>query len=70
MQIHVDVAKFKDMADDVDFSRKLLSEEMVVVLPGSVFRANNFFRIVYCAPLGVLEKAFDRIEAFVKRHRK
>lgn len=48
--IGIDCSKFKDISDDKEFALKLLNEESVFVLPGSVFGMPNFFRIVFCAP--------------------
>jgi tyrosine aminotransferase len=59
---------FADIADDVEFSQRLIAEESVMVLPGQCFGAPNFFRIVFCPPLEKLEEAYDRIEAFCRRH--
>eukprot|EP01006_Ploeotia_vitrea_P059791 TRINITY_DN74790_c0_g1_i1.p1 TRINITY_DN74790_c0_g1~~TRINITY_DN74790_c0_g1_i1.p1 ORF type:complete len:421 (+),score=228.41 TRINITY_DN74790_c0_g1_i1:64-1326(+) len=70
VMVGVDTDKFGDIADDVEFSQKLLDEEYVFVLPGSCFQAPNFFRIVFCAPLDVLEDAVKRMTAFAARHRK
>jgi len=57
-----------DIADDADFTDKLLSEEAVFVLPGQCFCTPNFFRVVFSGPHDTLCDAFDRIEAFCKRH--
>lgn len=49
--------------------RALLAEEKVFVLPGDLFGIPTFVRIVSAAPVdGTLDKAWDRIEAFCKRH--
>ncbi|KAL6077116.1 Tyrosine aminotransferase [Balamuthia mandrillaris] len=66
IQIHMD--KFKDIKDDVDFTQKLLTEENVFVLPGSIFGAPNFVRVVICPAKEKLEEACDRIAAFCLRH--
>jgi len=57
-----------DIRDDADFTDKLLSEEAVFVLPGQCFGVANFFRVVYSGPKDKLADAFDRIDAFCKRH--
>jgi tyrosine aminotransferase len=36
MMVGIDVARFKDIASDVEFSQKLLAEESVLCLPGEV----------------------------------
>jgi len=59
---------YKGMNDDVEFAGKLLAEESIAVLPGACFNAPGMFRVVFAAPPDVLEDAFDRIEAFCKRH--
>jgi tyrosine aminotransferase len=56
------------ISSDVAFSKALLDEENVFVLPGSCFGVENVFRVVYCAPLPVLKQATDRIRAFCTRH--
>lgn len=68
--IEVEISAFKDITDDMDFMRKLLAEESVFVLPGSIFGLKNFFRIVFCAPIPMLETAFKRMEEFCLRHTK
>jgi len=68
MMVRIDIAAFKDIADDVDFMRKLFVEESVLVLPGQCFRSPNFFRIVYCAPLEKLGEAFKRVASFCANH--
>ncbi|PRP85862.1 tyrosine aminotransferase-like [Planoprotostelium fungivorum] len=53
---------------DIDFSKKLLEEEMVLVLPGTLFQAPGFVRLVTCPPLDKLEEACERIKLFCERH--
>eukprot|EP01113_Clastostelium_recurvatum_P021862 TRINITY_DN2595_c0_g2_i2.p1 TRINITY_DN2595_c0_g2~~TRINITY_DN2595_c0_g2_i2.p1 ORF type:complete len:466 (+),score=92.19 TRINITY_DN2595_c0_g2_i2:148-1398(+) len=66
--IGIQLDKFKEIHDDVDFMRKLLAEESVFVLPGQVFEYPAFFRVVLCAPLPKLQEACDRLAAFCARH--
>lgn len=56
--------------DDMEFTKTLLKEESVFVLPGQCFQAPNFIRIVFCAPQFVLSEAFHRMRRFCKRHAK
>jgi tyrosine aminotransferase len=65
--IKIDVQKLA-IRDDLDFTRRLLDEENVFVLPGSAFGMPNVFRVVFCPPGIVLETASVRIAAFCRRH--
>ena len=67
MRIEVDKL---DVKDDVDFTQKLLTEENVFVLPGTIFQAPGYVRLVVCSPIEKLKIACDRMEAFCRRHRK
>jgi hypothetical protein len=42
----IEVEKFEDIKDDVDFTQKLLAEECVLVLPGTIFQIPNYVRLV------------------------
>jgi alanine-synthesizing transaminase len=58
--------------DDKQFVLDLLHEEHVLVVHGSGFSptlGKGHFRIVYLPGVEVLNDAFDRIEAFLLRHR-
>ena len=58
--------------NDKQFVLDLLNEEHVLVVHGSGFSPNlgkGHFRIVYLPEVDVLNEAFDRIEAFLIRHR-
>jgi tyrosine aminotransferase len=68
MMVGIDLNKFKDIIDDVDFSQKLLAEESVFVLPAQCFKQPNYFRIVICPPVEKLKIAFDRLEEFCRNH--
>jgi len=71
VMVQILVDEFDDVVtDDVSFTGKLLEEENVFALPGSCFGADNFFRVVYCAPKEMLGKAYDRIKDFCDRHQK
>lgn len=61
--------KFDETLDDQKFSRALLREENVFVLPGTCFGCPDAFRLVFSAPVSLLEEAADRIEEFCNRHR-
>lgn len=52
-----------------NFALKLLTEEKVVVVPGSAFgdSGEGFIRISYAYSLEDLKKAFERLENFIKK---
>nr|WP_249365491.1 pyridoxal phosphate-dependent aminotransferase [Cytobacillus citreus] len=53
-----------------DFSKALLEDAMVAVIPGSGFGAPNNIRLSYATSLDLLEKAVDRIHQFVEKNMK
>jgi tyrosine aminotransferase len=53
---------------DVEFAKRLLAEESVLVLPGTCFHAPGYLRIVITVPEDELEEAWNRLEAFCERH--
>jgi tyrosine aminotransferase len=57
-----------DVANDLEFTQQLLSEENVFVLPGTCFDYPNAFRVVFCADIPTLQQASDRIIRFCQRH--
>jgi tyrosine aminotransferase len=66
---HIDPTQMDEaIANDVGFSNLLLQEENVFVLPGSCFGMANVFRVVYCAPVEILQQAAERIHQFCERH--
>ena len=66
VRVHVD--QLEGVEDDVAFSQALLREENVFVLPGAVFQAPGFVRLVCCAPVDVMEVAVGRMKDFCRRH--
>ncbi|GMH70467.1 hypothetical protein TL16_g05417 [Triparma laevis f. inornata] len=67
--VKLDPKKFKDIKDDIDFTKMLLDEKNVFALPGTCFGIENFFRAVYCAPKEMLEEAGQRIREFCEDHK-
>ena len=55
----------------LDFSRKLLEEEKVAVVPGTAFGANGegYIRISYASSLDNLKEALVRIKRFLEKRR-
>ena len=52
-----------------EFSRKIMKEQAVAVVPGNIFGSfsNNMIRISYATELEKLEEAMNRIEKFVQK---
>eukprot|EP01102_Stenamoeba_stenopodia_P007964 TRINITY_DN224_c0_g2_i4.p2 TRINITY_DN224_c0_g2~~TRINITY_DN224_c0_g2_i4.p2 ORF type:complete len:237 (-),score=29.28 TRINITY_DN224_c0_g2_i4:144-854(-) len=73
MMVRIDCSKFSDIPDDVTFCEKLVKEELVVLLPGTIFKCSlslgYFFRAVISAPISVLDEAAQRISVFCANHR-
>jgi len=67
IMIELDVATL-GVKDDLEFSKLLIKEESVVVLPGECFNMPNFFRLVVTPPKDKLEEACQRINDFCTRH--
>ncbi|MDD9148729.1 pyridoxal phosphate-dependent aminotransferase [Sporolactobacillus sp. CQH2019] len=53
-----------------DWVSALLNEEKVAVVPGAGFGAPEHIRLSYATSLEKFEKALDRMEHFIKTHRK
>lgn len=68
MMVRINPSKFKDIPNDVEFARLLVAEELVVVLPATIFQCPNFVRLVICPPPDKLREAVKRIDEFCKRH--
>jgi aminotransferase len=53
-----------------EFSKKLLKEERVAVIPGNAFGqcGQGFIRCSYVASLEDIEEALERMGRFVRRH--
>lgn len=64
----IDFDKLRDIKTDVEFFEKLLEEENVQLLPGTIFHAPGFLRLVTTRPVSVYRDAVERIKAFCQRH--
>ncbi|MGU9537967.1 pyridoxal phosphate-dependent aminotransferase [Clostridium tepidum] len=51
----------------IDFSKILLEEEKVAVVPGIAFGNDNFIRLSYATSMKNIEKGLNRIENFMKK---
>lgn len=53
--------------DSLDFSRVLLEEEKVAVIPGSAFGLDNYIRLSYATSKELIEEGLKRIENFLTK---
>eukprot|EP01084_Bolivina_argentea_P088339 159508_1 len=68
--IKINIDEFDDtINNDMDFFEKLLSEQLLVITPGSLFGINNYFRAVICPPNDVLLEAAKRLKQFCDDHK-
>jgi tyrosine aminotransferase len=57
------------MTNDEEFSKQLLQEENLIILPGACFSMPATARLVICPPADILSEAMQRITAFCARHK-
>lgn len=70
MMVKIDPSEFKDIADDIDFCKKLLNEMNCMTFPAQCFFYKNGFRIIICTKASILNEFGDRLETFCKAHYK
>lgn len=70
MMVRYDPDYFEDIADDVDFVKKLLAEQNAFAFPGQCFFAEHMFRVVLCVKPETIIAFGDRVEAFCKAHKR
>lgn len=68
MMIGIDIKKFPDFKNDLDFVQALVREQSVFCLPGECFEYPNFFRIVLTVPEDMIVEACNRIQEFCAHH--
>jgi len=56
----------KTKKTDFEFAQAILEKEYLAVVPGSFFGKDHSLRISYATSIKQLEKAFDRLERFLK----
>jgi tyrosine aminotransferase len=70
MMVRIDIDHFADIADDVDFVKKLLAEQNAFCFPSTCFYEKNMFRVVLCTRPETIVAFGDRLEAFCASHAK
>ena len=51
----------------MEFSKQLLDEEKVAVVPGEAFGTDRHIRLSYASSMANIEKGLDRIEQFCRK---
>lgn len=57
----------KKINDSMEFSKMLLEEEKVAVIPGAAFGLENYIRLSYATSKDMIGEGLKRIETFVKK---
>jgi tyrosine aminotransferase len=70
MMIGINFDKIDGIADDLEFAQKLMVEQNVMVLPGAIFGAPGFMRIVFTKPDDQLAEAVERMAEFAGKYAK
>ncbi|XP_055371005.1 tyrosine aminotransferase [Condylostylus longicornis] len=68
MMIGIEIDKFPEFPDDLEFVQRLVGEQSVFCLPGACFDYPNYMRIVLTVPGEMIKEAADRIAEFCEKH--
>jgi len=68
MMVAIDLSKFQQFNDELEFLTALMNEQSVFCLPGQCFDYPHYFRIVLTVPDDLLYEAITRIKEFCDRH--
>ena len=68
MIVLIELEKFQDIEDDVEFCEKFLNEENCKSFPGKCFFNEGLFRIILCTGTLLIEEFCDRLKEFCDRH--
>ncbi|NFF81692.1 pyridoxal phosphate-dependent aminotransferase [Clostridium botulinum] len=61
------IFKGNSITNSVEFSKVLLEEEKVAVIPGSGFGLENYIRLSYATSMDIIEKGIDRLSIFLSK---
>lgn len=70
MMVRIDVEEFEDIENDIEFCRKLLTEQNCLTFPSTCFFEQNFFRMIICTTPETINSFGDRLEEFCSAHYK
>jgi len=69
LMVKIEMDQFKGIKDDIDFANKLLTEQAVLCLPGTIFNMPNYFRAVICPPSHIIREIGKRMKSFCQKYR-
>ena len=56
-----------NILNSVNFSKVLLEEEKVAVIPGAGFGLDEYIRLSYATSIDIIETGIDRISVFLSK---
>ncbi|CAM9790910.1 tyrosine aminotransferase [Lampetra fluviatilis] len=68
MMVGIQMDKFPECKDDVQFTQRLVTDQSVFCLPAKCFEYPNYFRVVLTVPREMLEEACMRIQDFCAKN--
>lgn len=57
----------KKIKSSLDFSKSILEEEKVAVIPGVAFGLDNYIRLSYATSMEIIEEGLNRLERYLKK---
>ena len=70
MMVRIELQEFADISDDVDFCKKLLTEQNCLVFPSKCFFEEGFFRMIICTTPETIDEFGERLQEFCSAHYK
>ena len=68
LMVKINLNKLKGVKNDIDFANKLVREQGILVLPGTIFGIPNYFRCVICPPSHVISEIGKRMKEFCDKY--
>jgi len=68
LMVKIEMKQFQGIQDDIDFANKLLKEQGVLCLPGTIFNMPNYFRAVICPPPHIILEIGKRMREFCGKY--
>uniref|UniRef100_A0A8C4QL11 Tyrosine aminotransferase n=1 Tax=Eptatretus burgeri TaxID=7764 RepID=A0A8C4QL11_EPTBU len=68
MMVAIEMDKFPEFEDDVNFIQALVTEQSVFCLPAKCFEFNNYIRLVLTVPTPLMLQACQRLWDFCQKH--